>query len=314
MQHDRRSDGDVRRARRALHEAAWPSETGVRIVPCTGIYSYDYLPHYFENRDVDVMADHFVSDIETGHPGDRHQGRVPEVRRRRRRSDRATSRRSTAPWPARACARARRSWPTRCPPSPTGPRQVDIFEEEGVDAGARPDRPLRRHRRRRLHRVAASTAACTWGSTATAWRCIQPIDKRNATAAELLRRGHAERLMVSQDFCATIDWFPPEAAERVGKQRSDPQLVDDARLRRGRAGTARAGRAGRRRVQHDLRGEPGALADVGGLRGPQVPSQPLGASRDGRSAVTRGPAQRPRLDRTDPRTRRRNRRLPATRP
>src|SRR5947209_10952413 len=23
--------------------------TGVRIVPCTGIYSYDYLPHYFEN-------------------------------------------------------------------------------------------------------------------------------------------------------------------------------------------------------------------------------------------------------------------------
>ena len=35
-------------------------ETGVRIVACTGIYSYDYLPHYFENRDVDVMADHFV--------------------------------------------------------------------------------------------------------------------------------------------------------------------------------------------------------------------------------------------------------------
>ncbi len=29
-----------------------------------------------------------------------------------------------------------------------------------------------------------------------------PIDKRNATAAELLRRGHAERLMISQDFCA----------------------------------------------------------------------------------------------------------------
>jgi phosphotriesterase-related protein len=41
----------------------------------------------------------------------------------------------------------------------------------------------------------------------------QPIDKRNATAAELMRRGHAKRLMISQDFCATIDWFPPEAAE-----------------------------------------------------------------------------------------------------
>lgn len=40
-----------------------------------------------------------------------------------------------------------------------------------------------------------------------------PIDKRNAVAAELLRRGHAERLMISQDFCGSIDWFPPEAAE-----------------------------------------------------------------------------------------------------
>ena len=76
-----------------------------------------------------------------------------------------------------------------------------------------------------------------------------PIDKRNATAAELLRRGHAERLMISQDYCATIDWFPPEAAEAFESQRRDPQLVDDAGLRRGRAGAARAGRDGRRHLQ-----------------------------------------------------------------
>jgi phosphotriesterase-related protein len=38
-----------------------------------------------------------------------------------------------------------------------------------------------------------------------------PIAARNATAAELLRRGHAERVMISQDYCATIDWFPAEA-------------------------------------------------------------------------------------------------------
>src|SRR3981189_817933 len=44
-------------------------QTGVRIIACTGIYSYDYLPHYFENRDVDVMADHFVQDIERGIQG-----------------------------------------------------------------------------------------------------------------------------------------------------------------------------------------------------------------------------------------------------
>jgi phosphotriesterase-related protein len=40
-----------------------------------------------------------------------------------------------------------------------------------------------------------------------------PIDKRNEVTAELIRRGHAERLTISQDFCASIDWFPPEAAE-----------------------------------------------------------------------------------------------------
>ena len=40
-----------------------------------------------------------------------------------------------------------------------------------------------------------------------------PIEKRNATTAELLRRGHAQRLMISQDYCATIDWYPPEAAQ-----------------------------------------------------------------------------------------------------
>src|SRR5205085_5392723 len=44
-------------------------QTGVNIVASTGIYTYDYLPHYFANRDVDAMADLFVSDIEKGIQG-----------------------------------------------------------------------------------------------------------------------------------------------------------------------------------------------------------------------------------------------------
>src|SRR5579864_1582707 len=43
--------------------------TGVQVVACTGIYSFDPLPFYFENRDVDAMADHFVEDIERGIQG-----------------------------------------------------------------------------------------------------------------------------------------------------------------------------------------------------------------------------------------------------
>src|SRR5690349_12127760 len=30
--------------------------TRVQILACTGIYTYEYLPHYFANRDVDHMA------------------------------------------------------------------------------------------------------------------------------------------------------------------------------------------------------------------------------------------------------------------
>src|SRR3954451_9751280 len=43
--------------------------TGVNIVPCTGIYTYDYLPHHFENADADHMAELFVADITEGIQG-----------------------------------------------------------------------------------------------------------------------------------------------------------------------------------------------------------------------------------------------------
>ena len=129
-------------------------ETGVRIVACTGIYSYDYLPHYFENRDVDVMADHFVEDIETGIQGTGDPGGLPEVRRRRRRGH-----------------RERREDPPRRGPRERADRRADHGPLDarrrhrpapGRDlqgGGRRPlagaDRALRRHRGRRLHRVAA---------------------------------------------------------------------------------------------------------------------------------------------------------------
>ncbi len=91
----------------------------------------------------------------------------------------------------------------------TGPRQVEIFLEEGVDPAA------------------VQIAHCGdsedvgyiegllekgvyVGLDRYGLQMYLPIDKRNETAAELIRRGHGERLMISQDYCATIDWFPPE--------------------------------------------------------------------------------------------------------
>jgi phosphotriesterase-related protein len=186
-------------------------QTGVRIIACTGIYSYDYLPHYFENRDVDVMADHFVEDIEIGIQGTDIRaaflkcaadaaGVTEHVEKIHRAVARA-SLQTGAPIMAHSM-----------PAVATGLRQVEIFAEEGVD----------------LSRVQIAHCGDTddveyiqglidrgvyVGLDRYGLEMYLPIDKRNATAAELLRRGHADRLMISQDFCASIDWFPPEAAE-----------------------------------------------------------------------------------------------------
>jgi phosphotriesterase-related protein len=184
-------------------------ETGVRIIACTGIYSYDYLPHYFENRDVDAMADHFVADIEQGIQGTDIKaaflkcaadaaGVTENVEKIHRAVARA-SLRTGAPFMAHSM-----------PAVATGPRQVEIFAEEGVE----------------LSRVQIAHCGDTEdidyiegllargvyvGLDRYGLEMFLPIDKRNATTAELLRRGHAERLVISQDYCATIDWYPPEA-------------------------------------------------------------------------------------------------------
>jgi phosphotriesterase-related protein len=186
-------------------------ETGVRIVACTGIYSYDYLPHYFENRDVDVMADHFVEDIEIGVQGTDIRAAFLKC------AADAAGVTEHVEKIHRACARAslKTGAPIMAHSMPavgTGPRQVEIFREEGVDmakvqiahCGDTDD----------LAYIEGLIEQGVYvGLDRYGLEMYLPIDKRNATAAELLRRGHAERLMISQDFCATIDWFPPEAAE-----------------------------------------------------------------------------------------------------
>ncbi|MCW3057916.1 MAG: Phosphotriesterase-related protein [Solirubrobacterales bacterium] len=188
-------------------------QTGVRIVPCTGIYSYDHLPHYFENRDADAMADHFISDIEVGIQGTdikaaflKCAADAAGVTENVEKIHRAVARASVktgAPIMAHSM-----------PAVATGPRQVEIFQEEGVD----------------LARVQIAHCGDTddldyiegligkgvyVGLDRYGLEMFLPMDRRNVTTAELLRRGHAERLMISQDYCATIDWYPPEAVEAI---------------------------------------------------------------------------------------------------
>ena len=185
--------------------------TGVRLVACTGVYTYDHLPPALANRDVDHLAGLFVSDIERGIQGTdiraaflKCAADAAGVNENVEKVHRAAARASVQTG-APIMAHSR-------PASDTGPRQVEIFAEEGVD----------------LSRVQVAHTGDTddldyierlldrgvyVGLDRYGLELFLPIDRRNETAAELLRRGHAERLLFSQDYCATIDWFPPEVDE-----------------------------------------------------------------------------------------------------
>jgi phosphotriesterase-related protein len=187
--------------------------TGVNIVPCTGIYTYDFLPHYFENRDADMIAAHFAADVEHGIQGTEIKaaflkcaadaaGVTPNVEKVHR-----------------ACARAslQTGVPIMAhsmPAAGTGPRQVEIFLEEGVA----PEKIQIAHcgDSDDVEYIQGLLDRGVYvGLDRYGLEMYRPIGERNAIAAELLRRGHAERVVISQDYCATIDWFPAEAIPAI---------------------------------------------------------------------------------------------------
>jgi phosphotriesterase-related protein len=200
-------------------------ETGVQIVACTGIYTYDYLPHYFENRDIDQMAELFVSDIRGGMQGTDAKaaflkcaadaaGVTENVEKVHRAVARA-SRQTGAP----IMAHSR-------PASDTGPRQVAIFEEEGVDpakvqiahTGDTDD----------LEYIEELLARGPWiGMDRYGLDIILPTEQRNKTVVALCERGHADRMMLSQDACATIDWFPPEMVAELAPKWNFTFVLDE---------------------------------------------------------------------------------------
>ena len=107
-------------------------DTGLQVVACTGIYTYDHLPQFFITRNPDQIAELFVADIERGIQGTEIKAAFikcaadePGVTENVEKVHRAAARPSSPPGP--------RSWPTRGRPATPRPRQIEIFEEEGVD-------------------------------------------------------------------------------------------------------------------------------------------------------------------------------------
>jgi phosphotriesterase-related protein len=191
-------------------------ESGIQIVLCTGIYTYDHLPQFLLNRSEDFIADLFVHDIEQGIQGTDIKAafikcaadeagvneRIEKVHRAAARASNRTGR------PIMAHSR---------PASNTGPRQVEILLEEAVPAekiqiahtGDTDD----------LDYIERLLDTGVWiGMDRYGIDLYLPTDRRNATVLELLRRGYAERMFLSQDFDIPIanglDWYPPEVVEQ----------------------------------------------------------------------------------------------------
>jgi phosphotriesterase-related protein len=188
-------------------------ETGLQVIPCTGIYTYDYLPQFFVNRDADQIAGFFVQDIEQGIQGTEIKAAFikcaadePGVNENIEKIHRAAARASVRTG-APIMAHSR-------PASNTGPPQVEIFLEEGVD----PSKIQIAHTGDTddLDYIEGLLEKGVWiGLDRYGLDLFLPYERRQATAKALLERGYADRMFLSADSVATTDWFPPNVIDQL---------------------------------------------------------------------------------------------------
>jgi phosphotriesterase-related protein len=189
------------------------ADTGLQVVPCTGIYTYDHLPQFLLTRDPDQIGELFVHDIETGIQGTEIKAAFikcaadePGVTENVEKVHRAAARASVRTG-APIMAHSR-------PESDTGPRQVEIFEEEGVE----PSKVQIAHTGDTddLEYIERLLEKGVWiGLDRYGLELFLPYEKRQATTRTLLERGYADRMFLSADSVATTDWFPANVIEQL---------------------------------------------------------------------------------------------------
>jgi len=188
-------------------------ETGLQVVPCTGIYTYDHLPQFLITRDADQIAEFFVSDIARGIQGTEIKAAFikcaadePGVTDNVEKVHRAVARASLRTG-APIMAHSR-------PASDTAPRQIEILLEEGVE----PAKIQIAHtgdsdNLDQIERILETGVYI--GMDRYGLELYLPFENRNRTVLALLERGYAERMFISADSCATLDYFPAAALEQL---------------------------------------------------------------------------------------------------
>ena len=218
---------------------------------------------FFVARDADAMADLFVHDIEQGIQGTGIKAAFLKCA-----ADEPGRDREHREGPPRGRPRERAH--RRADHGPLAARQPDR---------APPDRDLRGGGRRPRRRVQIAHTGDTddldyierlldkgvyIGMDRYGLEIFLPIEKRNATVTALLERGYADRMFLSQDYCATLDWYPVEVEEQLLAAGAAKDWSMTLVFDRGDSRPAR-GRDDRRPARDDDGREPEALA--GGLKG-----------------------------------------------
>lgn len=179
-------------------------ETGINLIAGTGIYIYIDLPFYFLGRSVNEIADLFIHDIKVGIQNTKNKaafvkiaadepGITPDVEK-----------------VIRAAAIAHKE--TKVPiithsnaHNNTGMEQQRILMEEGVDPGKILIGHLGDTDNLEYIKKIADKGSYV-GLDRYGLDLFLPIEKRNETLLKLIREGYSDRLMISQDYCCTIDW------------------------------------------------------------------------------------------------------------
>ncbi|MEA2475334.1 MAG: phosphotriesterase-related protein, partial [Thermoleophilaceae bacterium] len=191
-------------------------ESGLQVILATGLYTYDHLPQFLLNRDEDAIAAIFVHEVENGIQGTGikpafikcaadEPGITPNIEKVHRAAARASVQTGR---PIMAHSR---------PASGTGPEQMRILTEEGVDPAKvqvahTGDTDDLDYIEKLLERGPFI------GMDRYGLDIFLPTDKRQATVLALLEKGHVDRMFLSQDYCSTLDWFPPEVEEQMKQQ------------------------------------------------------------------------------------------------
>lgn len=184
-------------------------QVDLHIVAATGLYTFNELPHYYANRPIEAMVDHFTRDVTEGiadtglcagifkcatdRPGiTKHVDKVLRAVAR-------AHRRTGVPITTHTHAASKR-----------GLEQQQIFREEGVDLsrviiGHSGDTDDLEYLEQLL------VAGSYLGMDRFGIDGYLNTEQRVSVIAELCKRGHAERMMLSHDASCYLDWIPGES-------------------------------------------------------------------------------------------------------